>query len=212
MKMITTKINQLPKTPNLENPIDFDKHADAFVRSLNPFGEELNELVKQINEVSFFVDQKSNELINFIKLKLEEIKLKSNEEKLNLLEYSKELENVIFKHAQDKTKEVLSIINEKGYEIIERLNDNCLGADYLALSQSLAHNISIERFLWESNVIKLSQKDISNNEQLIVETLVNKDNIKSTTKILQQLLSLINMQNEINQIFKKENDDESKSY
>ncbi|AJC87794.1 hypothetical protein [Campylobacter insulaenigrae] len=212
MKTITTKINKLPKAPNLENPIDFDKHADIFVRSLNPFGDELNELAQQINEVSFFVEQKSDELVNFIKLRLEEIKLKSNEEKLNLLEYSKELENVILKHTQDKTKEVLNIIDEKGYEIIERLNDNCLGADYLALSQSLAHNISIERFLWESNIIKLSQKDISNNEQLIIETLINKDNIKSTAKILQQLLSLINTQNEINQILKKENNDESKSY
>lgn len=39
--MITTKISQLPSPPDLENPIDFDKQADAFVRSLNPFWKRI---------------------------------------------------------------------------------------------------------------------------------------------------------------------------
>ncbi|EAJ1254836.1 hypothetical protein A0Y59_06580 [Campylobacter lari] len=202
--MIITKISQLPSPPDLENPIDFDKQADAFVRSLNPFGKELNSLSKEINELSEFISQKSDELVSFINLKLEEIDLEANEEKLKLLKYAKELEQALFLHTQDKTEELLSLIDEKGFEIIERINDNCLGADYTALSQSLAHNISIERFLWESNMIKLSQKEIPNNEQLIIEVLNNKEDTKHTIKILKDLLDLLNMQNEINQIFKGE--------
>lgn len=152
-------INTLPKAPDMNDSVDFDKDADNFVKALVPFSKELNELIKDLNTLSASLFELNAEMISYNDLTLKQNTLKLENLRKDL---QNTLENEAKKRIQDFTNDCLQAIEAKGYEMIQRLNDNDKGADYVAISYILAHSLSTERFIMEKGLIKLSLNEETN--------------------------------------------------
>ncbi|EAI2149072.1 hypothetical protein KY417_001158 [Campylobacter jejuni] len=201
-------VNELPKAPDINNPVDFDKDANNFVNALIPFSKEINNFIKDINTLGAFLIELNQNTISYTDLILEQIDSKTNSNILKIENDCKEFQNILEEKSKKRLEnflnECLKVIEDKGYEMIERLNDNALGADYIALSQNLAHNLSLERFIMERGFIKLRKEQALNLEDVNLSLEEQRKDIKTSTKVLENITHILSSQNEINLSLKGE--------
>lgn len=199
---INISITELPKAPDISDPVDFDKDADKFVRALVHFSKELNDFIKDVNILSTSLNQLNSNMVSYTDLALNQIDSKTNLNILKVENFFKDFQNTLEEKAkkglQDFTDECLQVIENKGFEIIERLNDNGAGADYIAISQSLAHSLSLERFIMERGLIKLRKEENLNLEDVNLSLEEQRRDIKISTKALDNITNILYSQNEIN--------------
>ncbi|ECP9346082.1 TPA: hypothetical protein ACIK0B_000511 [Campylobacter jejuni] len=202
-------INTLPKAPDMANPVDFDKDANNFVNALVPFSKELNDFIKDINILSASLIELNSNMISYTNLALEQIDSKTNINILKIENFCKDFQNVLEQKAKERLKEFtdecLTIVENKGYEMIERLNDNGVGADYIAISQSLAHSLSLERFIMERGFIKLRKEEALNLDDVNLSLEEQRRDINLAQKALENITNILSSQNEINLTLKGEN-------
>ncbi|MFY4691095.1 hypothetical protein ACOTVD_08660 [Campylobacter jejuni] len=202
-------INTLPKAPDMANPVDFDKDANNFVNALVPFSKEINDFIKDINILSASLIELNTNMISYADLALEQIDSKTNINILKIENFCKDFQNVLEQKAKERLKEFtdecLAIVENKGYEMIERLNDNGIGSDYIAISQSLAHGLSLERFIMERGFIKLRKEEALNLDDVNLSLEEQRKDIKLSTKALENITNILSSQNEINLTLKGEN-------
>ncbi|PVX09988.1 hypothetical protein, partial [Campylobacter jejuni] len=133
---------------------------------LVPFSKEINDFIKDINILSASLIELNSNMISYTNLALEQIDSKTNINILKIENFCKDFQNVLEQKAKERLKEFtdecLTIVENKGNEMIERLNDNGVGADYIAISQSLTHSLSLERFIMERGFIKLRKEEALN--------------------------------------------------
>ncbi|HDZ5006187.1 TPA: hypothetical protein RTG46_001392 [Campylobacter jejuni] len=202
-------INALPKAPDMNNPVDFDKDANNFVNALVPFSKELNNFIKDINILSASLLELNSNMTSYADLALNKIDSRTNINILKIEIFCKEFQNALEEKAkkrlQDFTEECLQVVENKGYEMIERLNDNGAGADYIAISQSLAHSLSLERFIMERGFVKLRKEEALNLEDMNLNLEEQRRDIKLGTKALENITNILSSQNEINLTLKGDN-------
>ncbi|EJO7217484.1 hypothetical protein NUC40_000445 [Campylobacter jejuni] len=202
-------INTLPKAPDMANPVDFDKDANNFVNALVPFSKEINDFIKDINILSASLIELNSNMISYTNLALEQIDSKTNINILKIENFCKDFQNVLEQKAKERLKEFtdecLTIVENKGYEMIEILNDNGVGADYIAISQSLTHSLSLERFIMERGFIKLRKEEALNLDDVNLSLEEQRRDINLAQKALENITNILSSQNEINLTLKGEN-------
>lgn len=202
-------INTLPKAPDMANPVDFDKDANNFVNALVPFSKELNDFIKDINILSASLIELNSNMISYTNLALEQNDSKTNINILKIENFCKDFQNVLEQKAKERLKEFtdecLNIVENKGYEMIERLNHNGVGADYIAISQSLTHSLSLERFIMERGFIKLRKEEALNLDDVNLSLEEQRRDINLAQKVLENITNILSSQNEINLTLKGEN-------
>ncbi|ELP9403843.1 hypothetical protein QTN04_000636 [Campylobacter coli] len=202
-------INTLPKAPDMANPVDFDKDANNFVNALVPFSKEINDFIKDINILSASLIELNSNMISYTNLALEQIDSKTNINILKIENFCKDFQNVLEQKAKERLKEFtdecLTIVENKGHEMIERLNDNGVGADYIAISQSLTHSLSLERFIMERGFIKLRKEEALNLDDVNLSLEEQRRDINLAQKALENITNILSSQNEINLTLKGEN-------
>ncbi|TKX30648.1 hypothetical protein [Campylobacter estrildidarum] len=158
---ITIHISDLPKAPNMQEPVNFDAEADRFVAALPPFGKELNALIEELNGFIAFIQSSSENIQNMSNLFFEDIK----KERIDTI-FEIELESFKIKQKtlnttklefEKYTNECIERINSQKFSALQTIQDNESGADYIAICQNIAHVISLERHLFENNLIKLKR-------------------------------------------------------
>lgn len=205
MEFIKTTLSKFDKPPTTQDPQSFNERADKFLEHLPIFKDEINQVISEINTFSSNANKELKELSVYIEQNINQIEERTNNGKLALLKYAKDLEKTLKIHAQNITDECLTIVENKGYEMIERLNDNGVGADYIAISQSLAHSLSLERFIMEKGFIKFRKEEVLNLDDVNLSLEEQRRDIKLSTKALENITNILSSQNEINLTLKGKN-------
>ena len=200
--IINSQITPLPKAPDMANPIEFDKDADKFVRAQIVFSNELNNFIKEANALSAFLGELDKDLRIFSELSTEELKSQTSLSILKIENFCKDFQVALEDKAKQRltafADECIQNIENKGYEMLERLNDNGVGADYIALAQNLAHNLNLEKFLMQRGFIRLRSDEAVSFDDV-------NDNFENHKKVLESLTNISDKQNKINLILKGAN-------